>query len=152
MLDNRMTRTVSGSTEHLSGAGAPPPFVVPIFLASAVTGAAVPLLHAFLNALRPASGQPAGSPSPPASPVGSSMREGAAMAAMGQPAAAACERVEPGHGLVREGPMRAGHASEEPAHFQVSAGCSAQLKAGLAEHLLCRNPEPALLLQRACRL
>ena len=87
MLDSRMTRTASDAAKGgWSGtAAAPLPFTVPIFLASAVTGAAVPLLHAFLNALLPASGQTAGSPSPPASPTGPSVqRQNGAAAAVAE--------------------------------------------------------------------
>ena len=150
MLDSRMTRTASGASaeDMLSGAvSAPPPFTVPIFLASAVTGAAVPLLHAFLNALRPASsgGQGPGSPSPPASPMrepGTQQPNGAAATAAEQPAIADDPRTEPADGFVREPPLRAEkQPATEPTHFQVSP-------VSLRERTSMRRAQPHVMWSR----
>ena len=54
MSSSRMSRQVGGTPAEVGPAlQPPPPFTVPIFLASAVTGASLPLLHTFLNALQP---------------------------------------------------------------------------------------------------
>ena len=123
MLDSRMTRNASGAAAEWPDAAAPPPpFTVPIFLASAVTGAAVPLLHAFLNALRPAAGpSPAGSPSPLASPGGSILRQdvGAAAAAQRPAGASAAAVTSSAFAHVGRVPPQAEQPETEPAHFQV---------------------------------
>lgn len=53
MSNSRISRQVGGVPAEGPALQPPPPFTVPIFMASAVTGASLPLLHTFLNALQP---------------------------------------------------------------------------------------------------
>lgn len=53
MSDSRMSRLVAGGVAAAGPLLNPKPFTVPIFVASAVTGASLPLLHTFLHALQP---------------------------------------------------------------------------------------------------
>ena len=125
MLDSRMTRIASDVVAaDWADAAAPPPFTVPIFLASTVTGAALPLLHAFLNALRPAAGPPAGLPSPPASPSGSGLPRGVDAAARSdQQSGETDANASPAFALAGQVPPKAEGPGIEPAHFQVSCSC-----------------------------
>ena len=81
----------------------------------------MPLLHAFLNGLRPAAGQSTGSPSPPALPLepGAQPRGIDAGAPAEEPADASDSGVSPAGGLIGEVAPGPEQPAVEPAHFQV---------------------------------
>jgi len=107
----------------------------------------VPLLHAFLNALRPAAGQPpSGSPSPPASQLdpGAQRRRIDPAASAEQPADADGSRFGPDGGLIGEQMPGAEQPAAEPAHFQVSY--VRQGRASVHEFACCWRTECAMRL------